>query len=187
MKFNDLKLGFTRLKTTQSYLIRFSYWPFKTKDHSNKLAMYRVRLITATSTFLKHYYQMSLAQQGWRPCYGDIDCYLKLDPTGMMVGQVNDKPVGTMSGIKYEDGYRHFGSHRVEQEYRVFGYGLQLTEASLSTDFGPIKNMSSYTNPEMATKVKTMFKMHCHWSVGIYDVNITKALEKLVACTGRCM
>ena len=28
--------------------------------------MSRVQLITATSTFLKHYYQMSLAQQGWR-------------------------------------------------------------------------------------------------------------------------
>ena len=65
--------------------------------------MFRVRLITATSTFLKYYYQMSLAQQGWRPCYGDIDCYLQLDPTGMMVGQVNDKPVGTISGIKLKE------------------------------------------------------------------------------------
>ena len=148
--------------------------------------MFRVRLITATSTFLKHYYQISLAQQGWRPCYGDIDCYLKLDPTGMMVGLLNNKPIGTVSGIKYEDGYRHVGSHRVEQEYRVFRYGLQLAEASLSTEFGPIKNMSSYTNPEMATKVKTMFKMHCRWTVGIYDVNITKALDKLPACTGVC-
>ena len=148
--------------------------------------MFRVRLITATSTFLKYYYQMSLAQQGWRPCYGDIDCYLKLDPTSMYVGQLNNKPIGTASGIRYEDGYRHMGSLRVEQQYRDFGYGLKLTEACTFTDFDPIKNRSTYMPPEMAVKVKTMLKMHCRWTMEIYDVNVTKALDKLPACTGVC-
>ena len=148
--------------------------------------MFRVRSITATSTFLKHYYQMSLAQQGWRPCFGDIESYLQLDPTGIMVGQLNDKPVATISAIKYEDGHRHIGWHRIEGEYRGFGYGMKLTEASVSKDLGPIKNISSYTNPEVANKVKNMFKMHCRWTVGIYDVNITKALDKLPAYADVC-
>ena len=150
------------------------------------MARFRVRSITATSKFLKHYYLMSLAQQGWRPCFGDIDCYLQLDPTGVMVGQLNDKPVGTTSAIKYGDGHRHFGSYRVEEEYRGFGFGLKLTEASTSIDFGLIKNASLYTSPEMAKKAKNMFKMHCRWTVGIYDVNITKALHKLPTYTDVC-
>ena len=128
---------------------------------------------------------MSLAQQGWRPCYGDIDCYLKLDPTGMMVGQVNDRPVGTISGIKYKDGYRHLGSYRVEEEYRDFGYGFILNYIYVG-NIAPIKNMSLYTNPQVGMKVKKMWKMTCRWTVGIYDVNITKALDKLPACTGVC-
>ena len=70
-----------------------------------------------------------------------------------------------MSVIIYEDGHRH------EEKYRDFGYGLKLEEATTSSDLGPIKNILSYTSLEMATKVKTMFKMQCHVTVGINDIN----------------
>ena len=74
---------------------------------------------------------MSLAQAGWRPCFGDIGCYLQLDSTGMMVGQLYNNPWGHISVIKYKDGHHH------EEKYRDFGYGLKLAEATTSTDLGP--------------------------------------------------
>ena len=103
----------------------------------------------------------------------------------MYVGQINDKPIGTVSGIKYEDGYRHLGSYRVEEEYRHFGYGFILNYICVG-NIAPMKIMSLYTNPLKATKVKKAWKMTFRWTVGIYDVNITKALDKLPACTGVC-
>ena len=74
-------------------------------------------------------------------------------------------PCEHISVIIYEDGHRH------EEEYRDFGYGLKLEEATTPTDLGPIKNILSYTSLKMATKVKTMFKMQCRLTVGINDIN----------------
>ena len=141
--------------------------------------MFQTRLITATSgTFLKRYYQVSLAKQGWRPCLGDIDCYLQLDPTGMYVGELNGKPITTLSAIKYTDGYSHFGSFVVKEKYRNLGYGVKLTEACLANS-APIKNMSAYATAEMARKYEKIYAMISRWVVGKYDLNISKALDTL--------
>ena len=140
--------------------------------------MFRTRLIT--TTLLKHYYQLSLAQVGWRPCFGDIDCYLQLDPTGMYVGELNNKPIATYSVIKYADGYRHLGSIvcYVKEQYQNLGYGVNLAEACWAYS-APIKNMSGYATPEMARKYEKSDTMISRWSV--ISLDISKALDTLQA------
>ena len=113
--------------------------------------MFRTRLITATSTLLKQYYQTTLARQGWRPCVDDIECYLQLDPTGMRVGELNGKTIVTQSAIKYADGYRHLGSCIVQEKYRKFGYGRIVTELGIANS-APNKNLSMYATPSLAKK-----------------------------------
>ncbi len=140
--------------------------------------MFRIRLITATSTILKQYYQVSLAREGWRPCVGDIECYLQLDPTGMYVGELNGKPIATHSAIKYADGHCHLGSFCVEREYRNLGYGRNLTDPFLANSV-PKNIVSLYATPKMARKLEKAFAMVSRWPVGIYDVNILTALETL--------
>ena len=138
--------------------------------------MFRTRLIT--SSLLRHFYQLTLAREGWRPCFGDIDCYLQLDPTGVYVGELNNKPIATHTAIKYADGYRHHGSIIVKEEYQKLGYGFNLVDACLANS-APFKNMSSYLIPELAAKVEKRYGLISRWPVGIYDLNISKALDKL--------
>ena len=140
--------------------------------------MFRTRLITATSTLLKQYYQTSLARQGWRPCVDDIECYLQLDPTGMLVGELNGKTIATQSAIKYPDGYCHLGSRIVQQKYRKFGYGRKILDLGIANS-APNTNLSAYATPSIAKKVEESFAMIPRWQVGIYDIDIPKALETL--------
>ena len=140
--------------------------------------MFRTRLITSTSKLLKQYYQTTLARQGWRPCVDDIECYLQLDSTGMRVGEVNGKPIATHSAIKYTDRYRHLGSCIIQEKYQKFGYGRNLTELGIANST-PSTNVSMYTAPELTKKMKELFAAIPQWQVGIYDIDIPKALETL--------
>ena len=140
--------------------------------------MFRTRLITSTSKLLKQYYQATLARQGWRPCVDDIECYLQLDSTGMRVGEVNGKPIATYSAIKYTDRYRHLGSCIIQEKYQKFGYGRNLTELGIANST-PSTNVSMYTAPELTKKMKELFAAIPQWQVGIYDIDIPKALETL--------
>ena len=148
--------------------------------------MFRIRLIAATSTCLKQYYQTFLARQGWRPCVDDIECYLQLDPTGILIGELNGKAIATLSAIKYPDGYSHFGSFIVKEKYRNHGYGAKLAETGIA-NCAPIKNMSAYAVQEMAKAYEKTYGLLPRWSVVKHDINISKALDTLRACnTSEC-
>jgi hypothetical protein len=96
----------------------------------------------------------------------------------MYVGELNNKPIATYSSIKYADGYRQLGSYTVKREYQKLGYGVNLAEACLANS-APIKNTSGYATPEMARKFEKWDAMISRWPVGIYDLDILKALDKL--------
>jgi GNAT superfamily N-acetyltransferase len=96
----------------------------------------------------------------------------------MYVGELNGRPIATLSAIKYADGHCHYGSFCVEREYRNLGYGMKLVEACIDNS-APIKNMLTYATPDIARKHEETFAMVSHWPVGIYDVNILTALETL--------
>ena len=142
------------------------------------MTMFRVRMITATSTKLKQYYQNSLARQGWRPCIGDINCYLDLDPTGTYVGELNGKPIGTFSAIKYENSYCHMGSMTIEAEYQKLGYGNKLGKAHLQ-NFDRNQNMGGHVTPELIKLFHNWYGAIPRWKIGIYDLCIPKTLDTL--------
>ena len=96
----------------------------------------------------------------------------------MYVGELNGKTIATQSAIKYPDGYLHFGSSVIQEKYRKFGYGRKLIESCIANSV-PFKNLSMYTTPDLAKKMKESLGMISHWPVGIYNLNIPKALETL--------
>ena len=57
---------------------------------------------------------------------------------------------------------------------------MNLAEACWAYS-APIKNMSGYATPEMARKYEQSDTMISRWSVGIYDLDISKALDTLQA------
>jgi hypothetical protein len=140
--------------------------------------MFRRQVISRTSTFLKQYYQTTLAREGWRPCVDDIDCYLQLDPTGLSIGKLNGKPIATLSAIKYSDGYRHFGAQTIHEKYRRLGYGFEIMKDCMDYT-APNKNVSGYATRERARQLEKEFGMIPRWPVGIYDLDIPKSLKTL--------
>ena len=96
----------------------------------------------------------------------------------MLVGELNGKTIATASVIKYADGNRHLGSCIVQEKYRKFGYGRYLTDLGIANS-APNTNLTMYATPSLAKKMEEWFAMIPRWQVGIYDIDIPKALETL--------
>ncbi|KAK3740252.1 hypothetical protein QZH41_006108 [Actinostola sp. cb2023] len=140
--------------------------------------MFIIQPVTSASTFLKSYFLNALTQVKWRPGEEDVECFLSCDPTGLFVGELHGKPIGTVSIFKYGEGYCHFGCYIVENDYRKRSYGRQLFDTALKKS-APIKNLSFYAVPEMVAKYEASLCAVRQWSVGRYGINLPKAIQAL--------
>ena len=66
--------------------------------------------------------------EGWRPAIDDPDIYYNTDPSGFFIGELDGKPIGSMSAVKYGQTYAFGGLLIVQKEYRRHDYGLNLFE-----------------------------------------------------------
>jgi hypothetical protein len=71
------------------------------------------------------------AREGWNPGLHDRDCYLTADPNGFLTGLLGDKPVATISAIRYGRSFGFLGLYIVAPEYRKKGYGIRIWLAGL--------------------------------------------------------
>ncbi|KAK3740253.1 hypothetical protein QZH41_006109 [Actinostola sp. cb2023] len=140
--------------------------------------MFRIQQVTSTSTFLKSYFLNALTQLEWRPGEEDVECFLSCDPTGLYVGEINGKPIGTVSILKYGEGYCHFDGYIVEKEYRKQGFGRQLFDTALKKS-APVKNLSLYAVPEMVAKYEASLGAVRQWSAVEYEISLPKAIHAL--------
>ncbi len=69
---------------------------------------------------------------GFTPGIGDINIYRHTDQQGLWIGWLGDKPIGSISGVKYNSGYGFIGLFYVIPKYRGKGYGLCLWKHALS-------------------------------------------------------
>lgn len=71
------------------------------------------------------------AQEGWNPGLHDADSFRSADPTGFLIGLLNEEPIASISVVKYGDSFGFLGFYIVKPEFRGQGYGLQLWNAGL--------------------------------------------------------
>ncbi len=71
------------------------------------------------------------AKEGWNPGIHDADCFYSPDPNGFLIGLLGDKPITTISAIKYGESFGFLGFYIVKPEYRGKGYGIQIWNAGL--------------------------------------------------------
>ncbi|AAP99921.1 MULTISPECIES: GNAT family N-acetyltransferase [Prochlorococcus] len=64
--------------------------------------------------------------EGFAPGLGDVDIYRNTDNQGLWIGSINDKPIGCIAGIKYNQLYGFLGLFIIDKIYRGNGYGVQL-------------------------------------------------------------
>ena len=72
------------------------------------------------------------AKEGWNPGLHDADCYYAADPTGFLIGYLDEEPIATISVIKYTESFGFLGFYIVKPEYRSKGYGIQIWNAGLN-------------------------------------------------------
>ena len=142
--------------------------------------MFRIKLVTETSTHLKDYFLHLRAKMKNRPAVDEIDCLLAFDPTSLYVGELDDKPIGTACVFKYDNGDCNGGGYYVEKEYRKCGYGLQLYNHVVNQS-KPFINMLGHVG---SLQVFEMYKKYfgsgeiLH-STELHDINSITALKKL--------
>jgi GNAT superfamily N-acetyltransferase len=139
--------------------------------------MFRTKLITNTSTYLKKYFLQSRAAEKSRPAIDEVDCFLACDST-LFVGELDSKPIGTCAVFKYQDGYRHGAAYFIEHNYRKYGYGTQLLIETIRKS-EPITNFSVYASLHMVETYKKSLGIQILHGCETHDINSITALKNL--------
>lgn len=69
--------------------------------------------------------------EGWNPGIHDAECFYAADPGGFLIGLLDDKPVSSISVVKYGATFGFLGLYIVQSEYRDRGYGLRIWEEGM--------------------------------------------------------
>lgn len=72
------------------------------------------------------------ASEGWNPGRGDGDCFFAADPTGFLMGFLDDEPIASISVVAYDDRYGFLGFYIVPERWRGRGYGIRLWQAGMA-------------------------------------------------------
>jgi GNAT superfamily N-acetyltransferase len=145
---------------------------------SNVEDKFEIRTVTESSTALKKYILDALENGHFLPALSDVDCFLACDPTSLLVGELNGKPIAIAATFKYEEQYRHFGCFVVDEAYRGQGYGMEMTAESRRRS-EPIGVVTGYSVPEMLENYEKVQMVVQHWPVERHIVDIPNALSLL--------
>lgn len=70
-------------------------------------------------------------KEGWNPGIEDGKVFYETDPNGFYIAEVDEKRVGCVSGVAYDDRYGFLGLYIVIPEYRNRGIGKKLFAKAL--------------------------------------------------------
>lgn len=73
------------------------------------------------------------ALEGWNPGLFDAESFYQTDPTGFLMGFLNDQPIACISVVKYPEQFAFLGFYIVKPDYRGQGYGYQLWQAGMAS------------------------------------------------------
>ncbi len=72
------------------------------------------------------------AAEGWNPGLADVGCFATVDPEGFLIGEIDGKPVATISCVNYDDAFSFLGFYIVRPELRGSGHGLRIWNAAIA-------------------------------------------------------
>lgn len=92
--------------------------------------------ITLATAAQAHLFETMAQQEGWGPGVGDADAFLATDPLGFHVGWIDDRPVATVSAVRFGDNFAFIGFYVVAPDLRGRGLGRRIWDAALETVAG---------------------------------------------------
>ena len=72
------------------------------------------------------------AAEGWNPGLQDARSFYAADPDGFLLGELDGRPVGAVSAVRYGSGFGFLGLYIVKAQFRGRGFGLNLWRAALA-------------------------------------------------------
>lgn len=69
--------------------------------------------------------------EGWNPGLDDAACFYAADSQGFLIGKLNDRPVASISAVKYGSSFGFIGLYIVAEAFRHRGYGLHIWNKAL--------------------------------------------------------
>ena len=70
-------------------------------------------------------------REGWGAGRGDVEAFHASDPEGFLIAWDGDRPVGSISAVRYDDSYSFVGYYIVDPALRGRGIGHTLFDAAL--------------------------------------------------------
>lgn len=71
------------------------------------------------------------AEEGWNPGLHDTNAFFDADKNGFLIGYLNEKPIGCISAVSYNNKFGFIGFYIIIPEYRGKGYGIKLWKAAM--------------------------------------------------------
>ena len=72
------------------------------------------------------------ASEGWNPGIDDLDAFYGADPSGFLMGCIDDKPVSSISVVRYGEDFGCLGFYIVDPRYRSSGIGIKTWNAGMA-------------------------------------------------------
>jgi GNAT superfamily N-acetyltransferase len=72
------------------------------------------------------------AAEGWNPGLKDADCFRAADPKGFLMAYRGDKPIASISVVRYSSAFGFLGFYIVRPDQRRQGFGYRLWQAGLA-------------------------------------------------------
>ncbi|MDD2893001.1 MAG: GNAT family N-acetyltransferase [Halothiobacillaceae bacterium] len=69
--------------------------------------------------------------EGWNPGLDDAACFYAADRQGFLIGKLNERPVASISAVKYGSSFGFIGLYIVAEPFRHQGYGLHIWNKAL--------------------------------------------------------
>lgn len=70
--------------------------------------------------------------EGWNPGLGDVACFHAADTGGFFLGRIGDRPVATISAVRYGDDFGFVGLYIVDAHHRGHGCGIRIWNHALN-------------------------------------------------------
>ena len=71
------------------------------------------------------------AKEGWNPGLDDLTSFAAADPGAFLVGLLGEKPVATISAVRYGSTFGFIGCYLVAPEFRGRGLGREIWQAAM--------------------------------------------------------
>lgn len=98
------------------------------------------------------------AAEGWNPGLSDAACFYSTDPSGFLLGVLEDDPIAAISAVKYGSSFGFIGFYIVRPDFRQQGYGWQIWQAGMASLAGRNIGLDGVV-AQQANYLKSGFKL----------------------------